>query len=96
MSEWISVEDKKPNKEGDILVLIGEKVFIGKAEIRDTNIIYLCNEESIIYELYKKEKYLYTPQYEFKLIGIGWRLPSHYKEPSHWMYIPQIPKEKNE
>lgn len=99
--EWIDVKDRMPEKEGKILILVGESIFCINVRIPEPGSCYL-NLEKIYCEIVK------TYEFESDIplsIGIGKSLqmtmeykttffkPSHYKDVTHWCEVPELPKE---
>lgn len=102
--EWIDVKDRMPEKEGKILVLIGETVFCINAKMKLLGVCYL-NLEKIYCEIEKTyEIESDTPEYfvlgkPLKTIvkyNATFFKPSHYKDITHWCEIPDLPKEKKD
>lgn len=85
--EWISVLDTLPEKESKILVLIAEKIFIANAKVMGS-CYYLSASDEIVFDLPKFTKTI--DGITIRSDGNRWIMPSHFKEPSHWMYIPAI------
>jgi hypothetical protein len=83
--KWISVKDRLPTEKGDILILIAGKIFVGVAVERLEGFYYAYPD---IYE------YI-LPRFSFSgniQLNGEWSLPSHFKEPSHWLSVPEAPK----
>jgi len=92
MNNWISVNDRMPEEKGNIVVLIGGELQLASVQERG----YCCSiyiEPFAIYELGQ----LYTRDSQLKLLdkpfrGVGkWILPAKWKDPTHWMPLPERP-----
>ena len=93
--EWISTSERLPDKKGKIIVSVGGRLFFGEAVepafirfVDDCNYVYFefnanCNPtaENVVYP--------FGP-------GKGWIIPKHWKKPTHWMALPDLPKEEEE
>jgi hypothetical protein len=77
--EWIRVKDRLPEHNGRIVVLIGNQEFLGK-----------CGSVSALYVTYDGYPTPKNPSIMFE-IGFGWKLPGHFKTPSHWLPLPNHP-----
>ena len=88
--KWINVKEALPDKEMDIVVLIGGNIFLGKAQASMNSSVYLHNPELVIFEYPVK----YTSEIgSLMSFSRGWILPSHFKKPTHWMHLPEKPDE---
>lgn len=95
-TEWIKCSDGTPESEGLIEVLIGGKRFIGESRIVIEGPCFSNIDEvlfdKIVYEMDKN----YVGMNGHEVIvkkGRKWLIPEHFKQPSHWVYIPDSPKE---
>lgn len=92
---WINVKDRLPTKEGNILVLIENNIFVGKVEYYDPSCCYysIGCAPNIKYFLSRK-----TVVKDISICGTGneWSCPSYFKTPTHWMPIPELPNKKKE
>jgi hypothetical protein len=81
MSEWISVDDRLPEKCDIYLCFINGVI---KLVILDTfeTISMIRNDVTRDHMLNEKAK--------------KWRLSSEYRQPTHWMPIPKLPEVKDE
>lgn len=82
---WIKCSDQLPDKPMQLLVLIGDKIFKGESYFGNERAIRINDSEKfILFEMKATTRVpgldLYIESYENK-----WHVPSHFKEPSHWM-----------
>ena len=82
---WIKCSERLPDKVGEILVKIEGKTFLGFA-LQSSSLPRYIPLDMVYCEF----------PYQFKdediFIGGGnfkW-YPEHFKEPTHWMYIPEV------
>lgn len=81
--DWISVSERLPDKPGEILVLIGGELVIVTVYRDTTEFIWLEDSTAFLLPMYP------NPQ----IVEEGtWILPKKWKEPTHWISIPQPPK----
>lgn len=94
--DWIKISDQPPNILGDALFLIEDKIFIGKVQKYSEAICIIFSDfqKCIYFEMdndflssqifgdpyYKKGKKFYN-------------IPSYVKKPTHWIPLPEIPKQ---
>ena len=82
MIEWIKCSDKLPDKEGKIVIIIGNVEFMCRV-IKYREIFYLNSVDELIYFISHGSG------------KSGWHIPLHFKEPSHWYPLPDKPGEKS-
>ena len=85
---WIKCSDRLPNAEGEILVKIEGKTFLGIA-IRSNYGPRYIPEGHVWCEF----PYSYNSGDISINGGIFKWYPEHYKEPSHWMPLPSPPED---
>lgn len=75
--KWYCVKDKKPAKEGKILVYINDEFFVAKVEKErfEPAPIISKDDNKIIYWI--------SPYPSCT----GWLMPSHFKDPEYWCYL---------
>jgi len=78
--KWISVEDELPTKEGRIITVINGKYFLGEALYCPNIFTYRESDNIVNYCLDNGSPWAYK----------GWKKPSHYKDVTHWMPLPQV------
>lgn len=92
---WIKCSEKLPDKPGLIEVLIGSMRFLGYVRDADKNKIYIDPPNFVAYELDNpriKQTYLdEIPIVSSGDYGKGWIKADHLKEPTHWIYIDDLP-----
>lgn len=86
--KWISIEDSLPDKQGEIVVLVGGKIFLGYSLPYGTLFLTECKF------VYFFSKPSFIPGSDISMTnGSYWSIPSEYKEVTHWMPLPQPPKD---
>lgn len=97
--EWIDLKERIPEKEGKILVLIGETVLCINAKMKLLGTCYL-NLEKIYCEIEKTYEFeegkpkcfvLGTPLKTIVKYNATFFKPSHYSEITHWCEVPELP-----
>ena len=90
MNKWIKTEDVLPCKACKILVYIEGNIFVGEAFPHGPIVLGKSSENAIDFEFDNQKKYPFTiggEDFTISTAGMGWIIPNHFKEPSHWMYI---------
>ena len=92
--KWIPVEAALPKEEGDIVVLIGGRRYLGTVENHEPGACCIYIELFIRFELEYKIEYIDCKK---RIIQSGkWVLPCAFKEPTHWIYTPKTTDSKIE
>ncbi len=77
MTKWLDCEKEPPTKDGKIVVLIGENVFLAK----------VCDIYSTAFERIPKGEIAYLTS---EMLTPQWVYPSHFKHPEKYCYLPEI------
>jgi len=89
--EWIKCSDRLPDKEGKILVKIEDKYFVALVYKHDPNSFRFLDKENVYLETPTTMVWLGT---ETKIVSGNHKwYPEHFKEPTHWMPLPELPKD---
>ncbi len=82
---WFDVNKKLPDRVGDIIVLIDGCRFFGKVVSMEPLFMSLREQPSIQFQL--------PIMLASELTRKGrWRLPTAFKDPTHWLYTPPLPE----
>lgn len=91
--EWINCKERLPIEMGDILVLINNKILVGKALAAtchgyiDENVIIFFINFQFIND--KNSRF-----FKKKATGGYWYKPDLYAEVTHWLELPKLPEKK--
>lgn len=92
--EWIDCNERLPDKTGDILVLINNKILVGEVVnmgwfgYADSDKVYFF----IDFAYYCDDKN--TLSMISKAMGGNWHKPQLYAEVTHWLELPKLPEKK--
>lgn len=96
---WIDVNDRLPEKEGKIFVLIGESIFCIDVYVRESGCGYI-NLDKFYCSINKSYKQIHDDNYNYIRTEISYKTefkkPSYYKDVTHWCEVPQFPKKNEE